>query len=110
MKKIIASLMLVIVMVAGLSAAQAVPMRQTNAQSLKGYITIGNSVVMLPTQLQAGDRIVFTKVTGAQVYSQRLGDGFFRMDVSRLRPGLYVVSVFRNGTEIAAIRLPFQSA
>lgn len=110
MKKIIASFMLVIVMGAALPAGQVVPIRQTNAQSLKGYITMGNSVVVLPTQLQAGDRIVFTKVNGAQVYSQRVGDGFFRMDVSKLRPGLYIVSVMRNGAEIAAIRLPFKSA
>ncbi len=108
MRSIIAALLSILVISISSVAAQGISGIQ-NAQGLKGYITIGNTVVVLPAQLQTGDRIVFTKVNGAQVYGQRVGDGFFRMDVSKLRPGLYVVSVVRNGTEIAAIRLPFKS-
>ncbi len=110
MKKTI--IFLIAVLAAGTAFIPAYGATQPPVQNreLKGYITIGNSVIGLPTQLQTGDRITLATVNGVVVYDQRVHDGFFRIDTSKLRPSLYLVSILRNGVEVAAIRLPFKAS
>jgi len=75
----------------------------------KGYLNIGNYVVSLPQQLRAGDRILFTNLNGVRVLDQRVNNGFFNLDVSRLHAGVYIMSVRRNGADITQVRVPFMA-
>jgi|GEM_PF-3064791 hypothetical protein len=109
MKSILSSVVLVIVMAVSTIAAQGIEGTQNGPREPKGYVTIGNSLLVLPTQLRAGDLIEFTNVNGATVFAKRVGDGFFHIDVSRLHTGLYLVSLKRNGARIAAMSLPLKS-
>ena len=99
----------VLVLIFMMMTTWAMPPAPTTAGTIKGYITIGNSVVVLPAKLQAGDRIVFTSTNGIQVFSQRVGDGFFRIDASKIHSGVYILTLRRNGERIAAVSVPIKT-
>jgi hypothetical protein len=102
MKTLYALSMVVVMASAGLGAPGIAGTHQ-----YKGYLNVGTYVVTLPQQLEPGDRIAITRVNGTRVLDQRVTNGYFVLDVSKLRAGVYVVSVRRNGLVIAAIRVPY---
>lgn len=91
------------------TGAQGLTGQSIHQPELKGYVIIGNSVITLPAQLREGDWIVFTGINGTQVYNQRVNNGYFKINVSRLPAGFYILSLMRNGVKIATARVPLKT-
>ena len=68
-----------------------------NQSMMKGYITIGHSVIALPDRLRSGDRIEFFNVSGERVMEEMVGQGYMRMNFSRVPSGVYNMVIYRNG-------------
>jgi hypothetical protein len=74
---------------------------------LKGYLTLGNNVIALPSRLQSGDIIVFTNAQGSRLFGYRVTNGPFTLNTSRLHAGVYIVTIVRNGFPFASVTVPF---
>jgi hypothetical protein len=78
-----------------------------NQSTMKGYITVGRSVVVLPEMLQQGDRIEFYNTQGELVLRQNVGYGYLSAGISEIPQGVYTMVVFRKNDIIASQMTPF---
>jgi len=106
MKKIIIYVLIVLLSSIAISGAGSQSGVRADHQAMKGYLTLGSTVVALPVQLQPGDRILFIKPDGRTVLRQTVSGGFFSITAAKLSTGVYIVSVMRNGRTIAETAVP----
>jgi hypothetical protein len=99
----IAAGLLIATMVAG-----ATPTKTMQDQSpLKGYITVGRNVVVLPERLQQGDRIEFYNTQGDLVFGQNVGNGYVSAPLAGIPKGVYTMVVFRKNMILVTEETPF---
>ena len=93
--------------IAGSAIASVSGINKNNYTAMKGYITIGRNVVVLPERLQSGDRIDFYNAKGSIVFEQYVGAGYLAADVSNLAKGAYTLTVFREDKIVSTQKVPF---
>ncbi|MBN1307253.1 MAG: hypothetical protein JXA18_05015 [Chitinispirillaceae bacterium] len=76
-----------------------------NNWAMKGYMTVGRSVVVLPERLLAGDRIELFNGSGVKVRGLTVGTGYITMNVSTLPKGVYSLVVYRTGQMITSRKI-----
>ena len=72
----------------------------------KGYIAIDRTIVLLPSPLQWGDRLVMYNIQGKKVLEEFVGNGYLAANLSKLPTGVYTVTIVRKNSTIAAERVP----
>ena len=72
----------------------------------KGYITVGNSVLVLPQRLAPNDRIAITDAQGVRVFDRTVSGASRFERSSGLASGVYMLTVTRKSAQIAFILLP----
>ncbi len=86
----------------------AVPVNTYNLSStMKGYVTIGKNVVVLPERLLSGDRIEIFNAQGSKVFEQYVGAGYLAANIPNISTGVYSLTVFRGGKVLSSRKIPF---
>ncbi len=106
MKTKLALVIVSVLLAAGLVGG-SVPVKVLNSPSvMKGYMTIGKNVVVLPERLQRGDQIDFYNSRGSKVFEQFVGSGYLAANISKLPQGFYDMVVYRKGTIVTSQKVP----
>jgi hypothetical protein len=106
MRKIIIALAALLFLSVVVVGGQMSSTFQAGPPVMKGYFTVGNTLVVLPHQLKSGDELIFTNMLGESVLKQRVEMGYFSVNSSKLLTGLYVITLKRNGVTLAAVKVP----
>jgi hypothetical protein len=86
--------------------AGAVNQPQTSGL-LKGYVTFGDQVVMLPDLLKTGDRIIISDLLGRNIFFKTVENGGIRLVGLGLPAGVYSVKILRGRNIFKSANLPY---
>lgn len=77
---------------------------------LKGYISIGDNIVVLPDRLQKGDRIIVTTVDGSPIFDRTVLETSTRHADLKAENGTYSLWVIRDGASTKEIAVTLNTA
>jgi hypothetical protein len=103
MRTAIITIMLLLISV-GIAGAANQPQ---SSGLMKGYVTFGDHVIMLPDLLKSGDRIIISDTQGRNVFFRTVENGGIRLAELGLPTGVYSVKILRGRNILKSTNLPY---
>jgi hypothetical protein len=73
---------------------------------LKGYVSLGRNIVVLPEQLRAGDKILITDIKGRTVLQENLKGGYIARNIAEIPQGVYTLIIIRKNSIVGSVKVP----
>lgn len=73
---------------------------------LKGYVSLGRNIVVLPEQLRAGDKILISDIQGRTILQENIKEGYISRNITEIPEGVYTLTIIRKNSIVGSVKVP----